>query len=147
MAKTTLGPEIGQKPQVATFQPMASGNHKKTPAQLQARIPLSIRARIFLPQCTLYSRIKEWCIYCIIYHYAAFLLSNPMVTFYGPNFMIPNQVPNPSSISKEDPSAISVWKFLCGVTAKEAGAFPIIISKSLYHGYPSEPNQQGGCIQ
>ncbi|MBW0480300.1 hypothetical protein O181_020015 [Austropuccinia psidii MF-1] len=34
------------------------------------------------------------------------LFSNPMVTFSGPNYMIPNQVPNPSPILKEDLSAI-----------------------------------------
>ncbi|MBW0463160.1 hypothetical protein O181_002875 [Austropuccinia psidii MF-1] len=49
---------------------------------------------------------QEWCIYGIIYHYAPFLLSNPMVTLSGPNSVIPNQVPNPSTISKEVFSAI-----------------------------------------
>ncbi|MBW0529942.1 hypothetical protein O181_069657 [Austropuccinia psidii MF-1] len=51
-------------------------------------------------------RIQEWCIYDIIYNYAPFLLSNPMVTFSGPNYVIPNQVPNTSPISKEEHSAI-----------------------------------------
>ncbi|MBW0497406.1 hypothetical protein O181_037121 [Austropuccinia psidii MF-1] len=49
---------------------------------------------------------QEWCIYGIIYHYAPFLLNNPMVTLSGPNEVISNQVPNPSQISKEDFSAI-----------------------------------------
>ncbi|MBW0506630.1 hypothetical protein O181_046345 [Austropuccinia psidii MF-1] len=49
---------------------------------------------------------QKWCIYGIIYHYAPFLLSNPMMTFSGPNYVIPNQVPNPSPILKEDVSAI-----------------------------------------
>ncbi|MBW0587514.1 hypothetical protein O181_127229 [Austropuccinia psidii MF-1] len=49
---------------------------------------------------------QEWCIYGKIYHYAPFLLSNSMVTLSGPNYMIPNQVPNPSPISKENFSAI-----------------------------------------
>ncbi|MBW0588689.1 hypothetical protein O181_128404 [Austropuccinia psidii MF-1] len=47
------------------------------------------------------SRIQEWCIYGIIYHYAPLSLRNPMVTFSGPNCMIPNQAINPSPISKE----------------------------------------------
>ncbi|MBW0571941.1 hypothetical protein O181_111656 [Austropuccinia psidii MF-1] len=38
-----------------------------------------------------YSRLQAWCIYGIIYHYAPFLLSNPMVTFSGPNSTFPNQ--------------------------------------------------------
>ncbi|MBW0566749.1 hypothetical protein O181_106464 [Austropuccinia psidii MF-1] len=53
------------------------------------------------------------------------------------------------SATFQSPTALAAWlpiQMHC-VTAKEAGAFPIIISKSLYHGYPSEPNQQGGFIQ
>ncbi|MBW0463460.1 hypothetical protein O181_003175 [Austropuccinia psidii MF-1] len=95
----------------ATIQPMASGNHQRPPAQLQAKIPPSFRGRFFLSQCTLYSRIQEWCIYGRIYHYALFLLRNPIMTFPGPNYMIPNQVPNPSPILKEDLSAIPAWQF------------------------------------
>ncbi|MBW0488827.1 hypothetical protein O181_028542 [Austropuccinia psidii MF-1] len=49
---------------------------------------------------------QEWCIYGIIYHYAPFLLSNPMVTISGPNYVITNQVPSPSPISKKDFSDI-----------------------------------------
>ncbi|MBW0580908.1 hypothetical protein O181_120623 [Austropuccinia psidii MF-1] len=85
---------------------MASGNYQRPPAQLRARIPLRFRGRLFLPQCTPHSRIQEWCIYGIIYHYALFLLGDTMVSLSGPNFVIPNQVPNPSPISTEDSSAI-----------------------------------------
>ncbi|MBW0520477.1 hypothetical protein O181_060192 [Austropuccinia psidii MF-1] len=49
---------------------------------------------------------QKWCIYGMIYHYAPFLLRNPMVTLSGPNYVIPNKVPSPSAISKEDFSAI-----------------------------------------
>ncbi|MBW0475710.1 hypothetical protein O181_015425 [Austropuccinia psidii MF-1] len=51
---------------------MAFGNHQRPPAQLQDRIPLKLRGRLFLPQCIPYSRMQEWCIYGIIYHYAPF---------------------------------------------------------------------------
>ncbi|MBW0579483.1 hypothetical protein O181_119198 [Austropuccinia psidii MF-1] len=81
---------------------MASGIHQRPPAQLQSRIPLIFSGRLVLPQCTPYSRIQEWCIYGIIYHYAPFVLRKPMVTFSGPNYVIPHQVPNPSPTSKED---------------------------------------------
>ncbi|MBW0564985.1 hypothetical protein O181_104700 [Austropuccinia psidii MF-1] len=104
--KTTAGPELTKDHLWATIQPMASGNHQRPPAQLQAKIPLSFRGRLFLSQFTPYSRIQEWCIYGIIYHDAPFLLSNQMVKFSRPNYMIPNQLPNPSPISKEDLSAI-----------------------------------------
>ncbi|MBW0591838.1 hypothetical protein O181_131553 [Austropuccinia psidii MF-1] len=49
---------------------------------------------------------QEWCIYGIIYHYAPFLLSNPMGTLSEPNYIIPNQVPSPSPFLKKDFSAI-----------------------------------------
>ncbi|MBW0505063.1 hypothetical protein O181_044778 [Austropuccinia psidii MF-1] len=67
IAKTTLGPETGQR-KVAKIQHIASGNHQRPPTQIQAKIPS-------------HSRIQEWCIYGIMYHYAPFLLSNPIVTF------------------------------------------------------------------
>ncbi|MBW0593639.1 hypothetical protein O181_133354 [Austropuccinia psidii MF-1] len=103
---------------------MASGNQQRPPAQLQERIPLSFRGRLLLSQCTPYSRIQEWCIYGIIYHYAPFILRNPMETFSGPNYVIPNQVPNPSPISKEDLSAISVWQFPGGYQKTIQGPQP-----------------------
>ncbi|MBW0552253.1 hypothetical protein O181_091968 [Austropuccinia psidii MF-1] len=88
------------------FQSMASSNHQRPPTQLPESFPLTLRGRFLLPQCNPYSRFHEWCIYGIISHYAPFLLSNPMVTFSGPNYVIQNQVPNPSPFSKEAFSAI-----------------------------------------
>ncbi|MBW0512709.1 hypothetical protein O181_052424 [Austropuccinia psidii MF-1] len=64
--KTTLGPKM------AINQSIASSNHQRPPDHLQERIPLQFRGRLLLPQCTPYSRIQEWCIYGIIYHYAPF---------------------------------------------------------------------------
>ncbi|MBW0542110.1 hypothetical protein O181_081825 [Austropuccinia psidii MF-1] len=96
------GPKICQEPKMVKIQPMASVSHQRPPAQLQEWIPLKFRGRLSLPQCTPHSRIQEWCIYGIIYHYAPFLLRNSMVTFSGPNYVIPDQVPNTSPISKED---------------------------------------------
>ncbi|MBW0545226.1 hypothetical protein O181_084941 [Austropuccinia psidii MF-1] len=49
---------------------------------------------------------QEWCIYGIIYHDAPFLLRNPMVTLSEHNYVIPNQVPSPSTFLKKDFSAI-----------------------------------------
>ncbi|MBW0508308.1 hypothetical protein O181_048023 [Austropuccinia psidii MF-1] len=70
-----------------------SKDHLWPPAQLKSTLPLSSRGRFPIPPFTLYSRMQEWCIYGIIYHYAPFLLSNPMVTFSGRNSTIPNQGP------------------------------------------------------
>ncbi|MBW0483981.1 hypothetical protein O181_023696 [Austropuccinia psidii MF-1] len=81
---TDFGQEL-KGPLVALFQPWPL----ITPRGHQ----LSSRGRFPIPPCTLYSRMQEWCIYEIIYHYAPFLLSNPMVTFSGPNYMIQNQGP------------------------------------------------------
>ncbi|MBW0573465.1 hypothetical protein O181_113180 [Austropuccinia psidii MF-1] len=47
-----------------------------------------------------------------------------MVTFSGPNYIIPNQVPNPSPILKEDISAISVWKLPGGYQRTIQGSQP-----------------------
>ncbi|MBW0461662.1 hypothetical protein O181_001377 [Austropuccinia psidii MF-1] len=55
--------------------------------------PFNLRGILSIPPCTLYSRLQEWCIYGIIYHYVPFLLSNSMVMFSGPNATIPNQGP------------------------------------------------------
>ncbi|MBW0578683.1 hypothetical protein O181_118398 [Austropuccinia psidii MF-1] len=51
-----------------------------------------------IPPCSPYSRLQEWCIYGIIYHYAPFLLSNSMVMLSGPK----SRSQNPKPISKED---------------------------------------------
>ncbi|MBW0520937.1 hypothetical protein O181_060652 [Austropuccinia psidii MF-1] len=51
------------------------------------------RGRPLLHQCTPYQRIQVWCIYGRIYHYAPFLLSNPMEMFSGPNCVLSIQVP------------------------------------------------------
>ncbi|MBW0533049.1 hypothetical protein O181_072764 [Austropuccinia psidii MF-1] len=85
---------------------MASGKPQRPPAQLKPTLPLNSRGRFPIPPCTPYSRMQEWCIYGIIYHYAPFLLSNPMVTFSGPSTMIlKSKYQNPSPILKEDSSA------------------------------------------
>ncbi|MBW0522935.1 hypothetical protein O181_062650 [Austropuccinia psidii MF-1] len=72
---------------------MASGNPQRPPAQLKCSLPLNSRGRFPIPPCTLYSRMREWCIYGIIYHHAPFFLRNPMVKFSGPDSMIPNKGP------------------------------------------------------
>ncbi|MBW0500001.1 hypothetical protein O181_039716 [Austropuccinia psidii MF-1] len=97
--------QVGPKPQVGPTKPVLA-------PKLNQGFPLKFRGRPFLPRCTLHIRIQEWCIYGIIDHYAPFLLRNPIVTPSGPNYVIPNQVPNPSTILKEDLSAIQSGNFL-----------------------------------
>ncbi|MBW0505946.1 hypothetical protein O181_045661 [Austropuccinia psidii MF-1] len=105
MAIKTLRIHFDQGPPWTTFQPMASGNHQRPPDQLSSILPLNPRGILPIPPCIPYSRLQEWCIYSIIYHYAPFLLSNSMVTFSGPNSMIPNQGPKSNAHLKEDSSA------------------------------------------
>ncbi|MBW0571353.1 hypothetical protein O181_111068 [Austropuccinia psidii MF-1] len=81
--RTTCGP----------FSDIASGNPQRPPAEIKFTLPLNARGRFPICPRTPYSRMQEWCIYGIIYHYGPFLLSNSMVTFSGPNFIIPNQGP------------------------------------------------------
>ncbi|MBW0582508.1 hypothetical protein O181_122223 [Austropuccinia psidii MF-1] len=93
MAINHHGPQIGQGPPRTTFQPMDSGSHQRPPDQLSSILPHSLRGSLPIPPCTPYSRLQEWCIYGIIYHYAPFLHRNSMVMFSGPNSMIPNRGP------------------------------------------------------
>ncbi|MBW0492118.1 hypothetical protein O181_031833 [Austropuccinia psidii MF-1] len=86
LAIKTLRTHFGQGPLFSPW-PLAP------PDQLSSLLALNSRGILPIPPCTLYSRLQEWCIYGIIYHYAPFLLRNSMVTFSGPNSMIPNQGP------------------------------------------------------
>ncbi|MBW0558913.1 hypothetical protein O181_098628 [Austropuccinia psidii MF-1] len=70
---------------------MASGNHKRPPDQLSPILSRNLSGILPIRPCTPYSRLPEWCISGIIYHYAQFLIRNSMVTFSGPNAMFPNQ--------------------------------------------------------
>ncbi|MBW0584688.1 hypothetical protein O181_124403 [Austropuccinia psidii MF-1] len=90
MAIEPVGPIFGHGPPWTIIPAMASGNQQRPPDQLSKHSP-QLKGNSFIPPCTPYSRLQEWCIYGIIYHYAPFLLSNSMVTFSVPNTTIPNQ--------------------------------------------------------
>ncbi|MBW0548992.1 hypothetical protein O181_088707 [Austropuccinia psidii MF-1] len=92
LAINPVGPIFGHGPPWTIFPAMASGNHQRQPDQLSKLFP-QLKGKSFLPPCTPYSRLQEWCISGIIYHYAPFLLSNSMVKFSGPNSTITNQGP------------------------------------------------------
>ncbi|MBW0576565.1 hypothetical protein O181_116280 [Austropuccinia psidii MF-1] len=97
-----VGPIFGHGPPWTILPAMASGNHQRQPDQLSKHFP-QLKGNSFIPPCTPYPRLQEWCIYGIIYYYAPFLLSNSMVTFSGPNSTIPNQGPKiQHPFSKED---------------------------------------------
>ncbi|MBW0472667.1 hypothetical protein O181_012382 [Austropuccinia psidii MF-1] len=89
MAIEAVGPIFGHGP---LFQPwplaMTRGHQTSS-----ASTPLNFRGILSILPCTPYSRLQEWCIYGIIYHYAPFLLRNSMVMFSGQNPAIPNQGP------------------------------------------------------
>ncbi|MBW0590605.1 hypothetical protein O181_130320 [Austropuccinia psidii MF-1] len=77
--------QFGHKSRRTHFWPlnitptMASGNHQRPPDHFRKLFP-QLEQNSFIPPCTLYSRLQQWCIYGIIYHYAPFWLSNSMVT-------------------------------------------------------------------
>ncbi|MBW0527577.1 hypothetical protein O181_067292 [Austropuccinia psidii MF-1] len=77
---------------IGHFQPLASGTHRRPPAQVQQAFPCIQGKDSHSPMYSV-PRIQAWCIHGIIYHYAPILLSNPMVMFSGPNYSIPIQVP------------------------------------------------------
>ncbi|MBW0591943.1 hypothetical protein O181_131658 [Austropuccinia psidii MF-1] len=89
-----LAPKNGQKDprtQIGHFQPLASGNYQRPPAQAQKVFP-SIQGNDSPSPMYSVPRIQEWCIYGIIYHYAPILLSNLMVMALGPNYAISKEV-------------------------------------------------------
>ncbi|MBW0478326.1 hypothetical protein O181_018041 [Austropuccinia psidii MF-1] len=90
LAINLVGPISGHGPPWTIFPSMASRNHQRPPAQLSKPFP-QLKGNSFIPPCTPYSRLQEWCIYGIIYHYAPFLLRNSMVKFSGPNSTIQYQ--------------------------------------------------------
>ncbi|MBW0542436.1 hypothetical protein O181_082151 [Austropuccinia psidii MF-1] len=106
MAKNHLRTQVGYKSVHGLWQP------SEATRSVPSKYSPPVKGKTSLP--SMYSILKdqEWCIYGIIYHYAPFVLSSPMVTLSGPNYVIPNQVPNPSPISKEDVSAIQSGNFL-----------------------------------
>ncbi|MBW0587873.1 hypothetical protein O181_127588 [Austropuccinia psidii MF-1] len=83
--KRPSGPKMAKNSMDTIFQSMASDNHQRAPTQLPERFLLTLKGRFLFPQCTPYSRFHKWCIYGIIYYYAPFLLSNPIMNFSGPN--------------------------------------------------------------
>ncbi|MBW0586295.1 hypothetical protein O181_126010 [Austropuccinia psidii MF-1] len=87
MAIEPVGPIFGHGP-LFQLWPLATTRGHQTSS---ASTPLNLRGILSIPLCTSYSRLQEWCIYGIIYHYAPFLLRNSMVTF-----------PEPEPILKED---------------------------------------------
>ncbi|MBW0494123.1 hypothetical protein O181_033838 [Austropuccinia psidii MF-1] len=95
MAIEPIGPNFSYEPPWTIFPAMASNSHQRPPNQLSKHSP-QLKGNSSIPPCTPYSRLQEWCIYGIIYHYAPFLLSKSMVTFSGPNS------PTPTPISKEE---------------------------------------------
>ncbi|MBW0533268.1 hypothetical protein O181_072983 [Austropuccinia psidii MF-1] len=105
LAKNPKDPISDQGPSVAHFQPWSlvtprghnlSSNSLFPSTQgedfplLHAPCTQGCSSGAFM---VFYTIMQQWCIYGIIYHYAPFLLRNPMVKFSGPNFMIPNQGP------------------------------------------------------
>ncbi|MBW0538314.1 hypothetical protein O181_078029 [Austropuccinia psidii MF-1] len=95
LAPDLISPKNGHKDprtQIGHFQPLASGNHQRPPAQAQKSFP-SIKGKDSPSPMYSVPRIQEWCIYGIIYHYAPIFLINPMVMVSGPNYAISNKVP------------------------------------------------------
>ncbi|MBW0562423.1 hypothetical protein O181_102138 [Austropuccinia psidii MF-1] len=87
LAINPVGPIFGHGPPWTNISNMASGSHQISSVSL----PLNLWGILSIPSYHPYLRLQAWRIYGIIYHYAAFLLSNPMVTFSGPISIFPYQ--------------------------------------------------------
>ncbi|MBW0492007.1 hypothetical protein O181_031722 [Austropuccinia psidii MF-1] len=98
--KTHLRTQIGHKSVHGLLQP------SETTRSAPSKYSPPVQGKTSLSSMHSVLKDQEWCIYGIIYHYASFLLSNPMVTLSEPNYLISNQVPSPSPFLKKDLSAI-----------------------------------------
>ncbi|MBW0583239.1 hypothetical protein O181_122954 [Austropuccinia psidii MF-1] len=102
LAPNSIKPQNGHKTLRTQFWPITTMDHFSSHAlwnppeatrSAQFNRSPHLKGNSSTPPRTPYSRLQEWCIYGIIYHYAPFLLSNFMVTFSGPNSIFPNQGP------------------------------------------------------
>ncbi|MBW0527041.1 hypothetical protein O181_066756 [Austropuccinia psidii MF-1] len=118
--------QVGPKPQVGPPEPVSDPqnpkNHLRTqichksvdglwqPSEANRSAPRKdyppFQGKTSLSSMRSILKDQKWCIYGIIYHYAPFLLRNPMVTLSEPNYIIPSQAPSPSPFLKKDFSAI-----------------------------------------
>ncbi|MBW0523228.1 hypothetical protein O181_062943 [Austropuccinia psidii MF-1] len=87
LATNPIGPNFGHGPISQSWPLATTRGHQISSVSL----PLSLWGIPSIPPYHPYWRFQAWCIYGIIYHYAPFLLSNPMVTFSGPNSTFPNR--------------------------------------------------------
>ncbi|MBW0498393.1 hypothetical protein O181_038108 [Austropuccinia psidii MF-1] len=104
MAKNHLGTQIGHESVHGLWQlseATRSAPSKDSPP---------VQGKTSLPSMHLLLKHQEWCIYGIIYHYAPFFLSNPMVTLSGPNYVIPNQVLKSITTFERGIFSYSVWQ-------------------------------------
>ncbi|MBW0468568.1 hypothetical protein O181_008283 [Austropuccinia psidii MF-1] len=83
-ARNSKGPKISIDLKTKV---MASGNHQ-SPV-----VTLKIKESFDPAQWTQVCRIQDWFKYGIIYHYAPFFLSNPMVMDSGLHYVISEKVP------------------------------------------------------
>ncbi|MBW0555826.1 hypothetical protein O181_095541 [Austropuccinia psidii MF-1] len=81
----------------------------------QFKLSLHFKGNSSIPPCTLYSRLQEWCIYGIIYHYAPFFLSNSMVKFSGPNYIFPIKFPKSNAHFEGGLLNSSFWKSMAAI--------------------------------
>ncbi|MBW0495405.1 hypothetical protein O181_035120 [Austropuccinia psidii MF-1] len=85
MAKTHLRTQMGQEPQVGHKSVHGLWKPSEATRSAPRRDSPLVQGKNSLPSINSALKDQEWCIYGIIYHYAPFLLRNPMVTFLGPN--------------------------------------------------------------
>ncbi|MBW0512455.1 hypothetical protein O181_052170 [Austropuccinia psidii MF-1] len=91
LAKNSKDPIFNQGPPVAHFQPWPLVIPRGHQLSSNPFFSLTQGEDFPLLHAPHTQKMQEGCIYGIIYHYAPFLLSNPMVTFSAPSSMIPNQ--------------------------------------------------------
>ncbi|MBW0552872.1 hypothetical protein O181_092587 [Austropuccinia psidii MF-1] len=106
MGKNNFRTQIGQEPQVGHKSVRGLWQSSEATRSAPSKDSPPVQGETSLPSMHSVLKDQEWCMYGIIYHYAPFLLSNPMVKLSGPNYVTPKKFLNPSPISKEEFLAI-----------------------------------------
>ncbi|MBW0518688.1 hypothetical protein O181_058403, partial [Austropuccinia psidii MF-1] len=128
--------QVGPKPQLGPPEPNLAINHHGTKmainhhrthfgpgspwpliATRSAQLNPSphLEGNSSIPPCTPHSRLQEWSLYGIIYHYAPFLLRNSMVTFSEPNPSFQIKVSKSNAHFKGGLFNSSVWKYMAAI--------------------------------
>ncbi|MBW0537154.1 hypothetical protein O181_076869 [Austropuccinia psidii MF-1] len=124
MTKNHLRTQIGQEPQVGHKSVHGLWKPSEATRSAPSKDSPPVQGKTSLPSMHSILKDQEWCINGIIYHYASFLLSNPIVTLSGLNYVITNQVSKFITNFEGGLFSYSIWQFPGGYQKTIQGPQP-----------------------